>query len=134
MQSVFARVQQGERQVVFLSGEAGIGKTSVVHHFLAPLHVPGALFVARGQCVERYGPGEAYLPLLEALGQLCHSAQGGQLIEVLRRLAPLWLAQFPALWTEEEAAAFQRQLSSDSRERMLRQLAEAVEAFTTEAV
>jgi hypothetical protein len=29
------------------------------------------LWLARGECVEHYGAGEAYLPVLAALGRLC---------------------------------------------------------------
>ena len=36
----------------------------------------GDVWTARGQCVEQYGSGEAYLPVLEALGQLCRQPGG----------------------------------------------------------
>ena len=134
LQAAVAQVRRGERQAIFLSGEPGIGKTTVVDHFLAQLSAPEALFVARGQCIERYGASEAYLPLLEALGQVCHSAQGAPVLEVLRRYAPSWLAQFPALVSVEERGVLPHPSHSDSRERMLRQLAEALEALTVEAV
>ena len=32
---------------------------------------PGRVVCARGQCVEHYGSGEPYLPVLEALAELC---------------------------------------------------------------
>ena len=37
LQAWYARVQQGERQIVFVSGEAGIGKTTLVEAFLQRL-------------------------------------------------------------------------------------------------
>src|SRR4029453_1546218 len=59
----------GQRQVVFLSGEAGIGKTTLVDAFVTDIAPATAWWVGRGQCIDQYGAGEAYLPLLEALGQ-----------------------------------------------------------------
>ena len=68
----------GERQFVVLSGELGIGKTTVVDLFLASL-APGTR-IGRGQCVEHYGEGEPYLPLLEALGRLGHGPGGDRVV------------------------------------------------------
>src|SRR5262245_17666020 len=52
----------GERQVVFVTGEPGIGKTTVVEAFLARAATQGSIWTARGQCVAHYGTGEPYLP------------------------------------------------------------------------
>src|SRR5262245_9877276 len=70
----WARARQGQRQVVWLTGEAGIGKTAVVEAFRAAVATDPAVWLAAGQCVEHYGTGEAYLPVLETLGQLCRGA------------------------------------------------------------
>jgi DNA-binding winged helix-turn-helix (wHTH) protein len=58
----------GQRHVVFVTGEAGIGKTTLVDAFLAQITSQQPLEMGRGQCIDHYGTGEAYLPLLEALG------------------------------------------------------------------
>jgi DNA-binding winged helix-turn-helix (wHTH) protein/predicted ATPase len=124
---------QGQRQVVFITGEAGMGKTALVDSFVtqvAPM-IPG--WIARGQCIEQYGPGEPYLPILGALGQLSRRVEGGLLIEVLRQQAPSWLAQMPALLTTANEAVLSPPRGRAHRpERMLRELAEAVETLTTE--
>jgi DNA-binding winged helix-turn-helix (wHTH) protein len=66
LQGWLNRALAGERQIVFITGEPGIGKTSIVHAFLKQAtRVPG-IRVARGQCLEHYGAGEAYLPVLDA--------------------------------------------------------------------
>src|SRR5262245_60631905 len=58
-----AQARRGVRQVGFVTGDAGIGKTTVVDAFVAQVaHEPG-LWLVRGQCVESYGAGEAYLPV-----------------------------------------------------------------------
>lgn len=76
LQRSLAHVQQGTRQVVLVTGEPGIGKTAVVETFTAQAAAQTPIWVAHGQCVEPYGPGEAYLPILEALGDLCRGRVG----------------------------------------------------------
>jgi predicted ATPase len=87
---------------------------------------------AHGQCIEHYGPGEAYLPLLDALGRRCRSADGERVVAGLRQHAPMWLVQLPAFIAPEERGALQRQVQGAARERMLRELTEALEALTAE--
>jgi hypothetical protein len=45
----FASVRKGERRVVFVSGEAGIGKTAFMRAFLDSLQKNGAVRIGRGQ-------------------------------------------------------------------------------------
>src|SRR5262249_49915157 len=84
------RALTGTRQVVFVVGEPGIGKTTVLDKFLnAPLVSRFAL-VGHGQCAEQYGKGETYLPVFEALGQIATSRRGKGAREALLRDAPSW--------------------------------------------
>ena len=78
LQQWLAQARCGVRQVGFVTGEAGIGKTTVVDAFLAQVAQAPDLWLARGQCVESYGAGEAYLPVFEALGQLGRGPDGAQ--------------------------------------------------------
>jgi DNA-binding winged helix-turn-helix (wHTH) protein/predicted ATPase len=130
LQQWLEHAARGARQVVFVTGEPGIGKTTVVDAFLASVAGTRDLWTARGQCVEQYGSGEAYLPVLEALGQLCRQPGGEQVIRILSRHAPTWLAQMPGQIGDAELETVQRRVQGATRERMLRELAEAVEALT----
>ena len=132
LQEWWTEARQGTRQVVFVAGEIGIGKTAVVEAFVDGLARDGAVWIGHGQCVEQYGMGEAFLPLLEALGRLCRDPEGAGLIALLRQHAPSWLAQMPALLPQAEREALQRQASGVTRARMLRELAEAMERLTAE--
>ena len=123
----------GQRHVVFVTGEAGIGKTTLVDAFLAQIAPQQPLAMGRGQCIDHYGAGEAYLPLLEALGQLGQATNGAHVIEVLRQHAPSWLLQLPALWSPHEVPMLQQRALGATRERMLRELAEAVEVLAQNA-
>ena len=128
----FQRATQGTRQLVFVSGEAGVGKTTVIDLFLARLAAGRGVWSARGQCVEHYGEGEPYLPFLEALGRFGHGPERDAVLAVLRRYAPLWLAQLPALVSEIELERLQGRLQGTTQARMLRQLAEALEVLTAD--
>ena len=109
MHTAFARAQRGERQIVFVTGEAGIGKTTLVDRFLDQVRTNGHAQIGRGQCIEQHGSGEAYLPVLEALGQLCREpGEEQQTIAVLRRYAPMWLVQLPSVLETRQLEALQR--------------------------
>ncbi len=128
----FETALQGERQIVFITGEAGIGKTALVEAFLAQIAHDERVLIGHGQCIEQYGAGEAYLPLLEALGRLCRGPGGQALVELLRQEAPSWLLQMPALLGSDAFDSLQRRDGGATQERMLRELAEAVERLTAE--
>src|SRR5262249_27523540 len=68
-------VQQGQRQVGMIVGEPGIGKTALVEAFVVQMSATEDVWVGHGQCLDHYGAGEAYLPLLEPLGRLCSGPQ-----------------------------------------------------------
>jgi predicted ATPase/DNA-binding winged helix-turn-helix (wHTH) protein len=122
-----------ERQIVFVTGEPGIGKTTLVEVFLQQVAADGTVWIGRGQCIEHYGAGEAYLPVLDALGRLCREPRGERLIELLDQYAPTWLVQMPALLGAAELETLHRKVSGATRERMLRELTEAVEVITRES-
>ena len=125
----------GTRQVVFVTGEPGIGKTSLVETFLQQAGAggePRGIWIGRGQCIEHYGEGEPYLPVLEALGRLAGRPGHELLLDLLRRYAPSWLAQLPALVTAGELETLQRRLQGVTPQRMLREVADVIRALTTE--
>ena len=127
------KAQAGERQIIFVTGEPGIGKTVVIESFLSQVTDHQQVMVGQGQCIEQHGAGEAYLPILEALSRLCHGPQAAQFITLLRHNAPTWLAQMPTLLPPEERQQLHWEVQGVTRERMLRELAEALEVLTAES-
>ena len=115
----------GKRAVVWIAGEPGIGKTTLIEQFIASL---GDVACARGQCVEHYGTGEPYLPVLEALEELCRS--DSEVPSLLRAVAPTWLLQLPWLSTTEEREALRRELAGVSPDRMLREMGHVLDRYT----
>jgi DNA-binding winged helix-turn-helix (wHTH) protein/tetratricopeptide (TPR) repeat protein len=126
-----------KRQVVFVVGEPGIGKTRLVDTFQqqALAYQQQALAypqmrVARGHAVEGFGSKEPYYPVLEALGQLVRSNVSAPIVETLATHAPTWMIQFRSLIREDQRAALQREILGATRERMVRELCEALELIT----
>jgi DNA-binding winged helix-turn-helix (wHTH) protein len=116
----------GRCQVVFVTGEPGIGKSTLVEAFAGGVEREGAGLVARGQCLEHHGLPEPYLPVFDALDRLGRA--DGQVVPLLSRLAPTWLAQMPALVEPADRDDLARRALGGTRERMLREAAEALEA------
>src|SRR6202046_1245446 len=121
---------RGERQIVFVTGEPGIGKTALADEF--PRHaaaaVPG-LRMALGRCGAGYGGKEAYYPMLEALGPLCRGPVGESVIQTLAAEAPTWFVQFPPLVKPEQREMLQRELLGATREPMLREIGDVLETI-----
>ncbi|HEY2188079.1 MAG TPA: winged helix-turn-helix domain-containing protein, partial [Caldimonas sp.] len=115
----------GRRQVVWISGEAGVGKTTVIERFMREL---GDAQCAHGHCVEQYGQGEPHLAILEALTDLCR--RDPAIVEVIRAVAPTWLFQLPWLSSAAEREALRRELSGASQVRMLREMGELLDRYT----
>jgi DNA-binding winged helix-turn-helix (wHTH) protein/tetratricopeptide (TPR) repeat protein len=126
----WAQAYQGRRQVGIIAGEPGMGKTALVDTFVGQVAAAEDCWVGHGRCVEAYGAGEPYLPVLEAVGRLCRGPEGPRLVAVLRQYAPSWLVQLPALLAPAEWEALQRTVGPTAPPRMLRELTDALDAFT----
>jgi DNA-binding winged helix-turn-helix (wHTH) protein/predicted ATPase len=133
LEAALNRARRDERQAVFVSGEPGIGKTSLIEAFLAGSTVRD-LWLAKGECVEQYGAGESYLPILTALERLCRIVGRESALVALRHAAPAWLAQMPSLTEPTEQEALIYRLDRSSRQGMLRELASLLEALAQERV
>ncbi len=140
----FERAASGVRQVVFVTGETGIGKTALVDEFLR-LSVARSFVVrpeqpnnlttnnlatcsiARGKCVEQYGPGEPFLPLLDALSRLSRQPGNAWAAAALQERLPEGMLSPSAASISSPAAAIMP-------DRAVRLLGEAVEALAKERV
>ncbi len=132
LEGYLGRALKAQRQVLFITGEAGVGKTTLVDAFhQTATHYPN-LRVVRGQCVEGFGGKEAYYPVLEALGQWVREASGGPVVHTLAKQAPTWLIQFPSLVKAEQREALQKEILGATRERMVREICEALESLTAQ--
>ena len=118
-------VQQGKQSLVWIAGDAGIGKSTLVEEFVSR---SGAAAIAQGLCIEQFGAGESYMPILQGLTDLCRTYP--DLIPMMRTCAPTWLLQLPWLLNETERATLARELAGISSERMLREFQQLMIHFT----
>jgi len=134
LSSCLQRALGARRQVVFVTGETGIGKTTLADECMrrAAIDVPGVR-IARGQCVEGHGGHEAYYPILEAIGELCRGPGGAALVKILAAQAPTWLVQFPDLVTSDHREKLRQEFLGATRDRMLREIGDALETFCADA-
>ena len=122
MGTLLEAASNGQRQIVFITGDSGIGKTALADAFQAAKGIAHAALIMRGQCVEGLGRKEEYYPVMEALSQLCASADGERACRILARMAPAWLA---VLGRDAES-------TSRATRRMTGELCEALEEFSQE--
>ena len=130
MKSRLEKVLAGERQIVFVAGEAGIGKTTLIDAFTNGIASDRTIRICRGQCLERYGTDEAYLPVLEAIVRLCREQP--ELVDTLRTHAPMWLLQMPSLVNSSDRELLIQEMFGATRERMLREMGETLDALTSD--
>src|ERR1700732_2092689 len=118
------------RQIILVTGEPGIGKTTLVEEFQRQAtNTHSSIRTARGQCIEGYGGTEPFYPILEALGQLLREPFRDELVRILESQAPTWLVQFPAFLTRRHRETLQREILGATRERMLREISVALESI-----
>jgi DNA-binding winged helix-turn-helix (wHTH) protein len=121
-----------KRQMIFVMGDPGIGKTTVVEAFLSEVAAPRGALIASGSCIEHLGTAEAYLPVFEVLGGLCRGADRRHFIDRLARHAPTWLAQMPGLVGDPELQTLALRVQGANQTRMLREAAEAFDVIAAD--
>lgn len=125
LSSMLHAARTGIRQIAFIGGGAGMGKSLLVDRWLEQtMQDTRPVLIGRGQCVEQRGPGEPYLPILQALDQLCREAGGASTLELMARLAPSWLGQIASM------QASPAPMANVTRERTLRELVRLIEALS----
>ncbi len=118
---------------MFVTGEAGVGKSTLVDRFLKQATARAALHVGWGACIESHGGEHPYLPLLDALGALCRGPGRDRVVDVMARYAPTWLAQMPGLVPDHRLEELQRRADGKTKARMLSELAAALEVLSADA-
>lgn len=128
--AAYETVAGGHGLLVCVSGEPGIGKTTLVQDFLSDLQDLGKSFgLAIGRCSQRLAGEEAYLPFLEALDSMLRG--NGDAAHQLREFAPSWYAQlFPLSESDPADARLHEYVRTTTQERMKRELASFLHEIT----
>jgi predicted ATPase len=106
LRTAFDSAASGRGLVVCVTGEPGMGKTTLVEDFLEELAAGGApCGVARGNCSERLAGAEVYLPFLDALDSLLRGQGGESAARTMKLLAPAWYVQLAPLAADDPSLA-----------------------------
>lgn len=125
LRSWMAAVREGARQMGFLTGEVGIGKSSLLAAFLDDAARHGPVHIAAGECVEQFGEADPFLPVISALRRLCRVSAAEAIV---RHAAPPWLAAACGIAPPLASAG----PGAMTRAGVLRTLAEVVEAVANQ--
>ena len=120
----FAASDSGRAGMVCVSGEPGIGKTTLVEDFLSDLMRTSSHLVARGRCSERLAGAEAFLPILDAIEDLLSEDPGGAIRNAFQTQAPSWTKQVAPFNTGPAGVG-----APASQERLKRELAAFLSAI-----
>ena len=111
LDQAWTRAKDGDAQLVYVVGDAGMGKTTVVEHFLERIRSESATVVT-GNCDE--DPAEPYLPFPDLVrGILEHAPPTDtvpSLLGELGRLTPELAARLPAVADAPEPGAGRQRL------------------------
>jgi serine/threonine protein kinase/predicted ATPase len=123
MRRAFQMASVGRGLMLCITGEAGLGKTTLVEDFLSEIRQQNpACQIARGRSSERLAGAEAYLPFLEALESLLRGTANQSIARVMKALAPSWYVQLAS----SQDSSLERAMAETptvSQERMKRELA-----------
>jgi DNA-binding winged helix-turn-helix (wHTH) protein len=129
LMETFRLASGGMRQVVFVTGEPGIGKTALTEAFSGWLSATAGAHVLQGQCIRTYGQQEPYYPILEALAGM--KLAGFR--TALNTHAPTWLIQLPAVLSPQDREKLSRELLGATANRMLREICDLLQAVAQES-
>jgi predicted ATPase len=120
----FKEAAAGRGLFLCVTGEPGLGKTTLVESFLEELATNQQTWnLARGRCSERLAGSEAYLPILEALDSLLRGDGGASAAQAMKLLAPTWYVQLsPRAADDPSLASVLAEAKEASQERRKREL------------
>lgn len=125
LQERFAALSSGNRQMVLLEGQSGIGKTSLISHFLNNLKQerPDAV-VLRGRCRETESvPYKALDPIADELVRFLKAIPEPVAMALLPRHPELLRRLFPVFGELEILSSYQDKLTADPDEQQMRRRA-----------
>lgn len=89
----FTAACSGRATILAISGDPGLGKTTIAEEFLSDLEASGVpAWIARGCCPERSSSADALAPVFECLEGLTRGESRAEAAQCLKEAAPTWFA------------------------------------------
>ncbi len=127
LQKILDKAAGAERQMVFITGQSGIGKTVLLNEFIRRLERRPGICAATGLVAQVKPETEPFSPILDAVGNMFETQDGQGLLSAFRECAPCWLIQFPTRLDPADAVTHPQRpgrsnlAADDSRVRRRRQ-------------
>lgn len=124
--NLWSQAKSGNGQVVLISGEAGVGKTSLCKKFQRSIEADEEVRIAKAHCSELFGTGDAYAPFIEVLEDLLKPSDEKRpdvrekVLGIIKDSGPAWLGAIPvvgglaAAVAETAKSIYERVLSDES--------------------
>jgi serine/threonine protein kinase/tetratricopeptide (TPR) repeat protein len=126
LREAFETARRGKPLTVFVRGRSGMGKSSLIEHFLREVRANGDAVVLAGRCYERESvPYKAWDSLIDALAAYLDSLPPSQVRGMLPRDVHELARVFPVLgkqWATEESQTGSRQRAFDALKELLHNL------------
>lgn len=106
-------------QVVFVTGDAGMGKTTLIQAFLDESRP--SILVGRGSCHEHHQGSEPYAVWVDVLDSLLRQSTSAETLDSLKEVAPSWLLRIPGLMNREALKELAAVSVNAGRERLQRE-------------
>lgn len=129
LHSLFDRAMRGQAQVVFIRGEAGIGKTTLVENFCADVGKHFAL-VSQGRCIEGFAGVEPFYPVIEAMARMARDDGRHRVQDALVTHAPSWATLLGGILTRERRTVLQRSPQVSAKSRVLGEFCDFIETLS----
>ena len=127
----WSKALNGDTSILFVSGEVGFGKSTLIAYWLNEQTKTSSRYLfASVSCFNQHDSSEPYLPILTALSNLLKDPQHLTIKPLLRQYAPSWLLQMPSLLDQQEQEALKKELFGVTKQRMLREFVDFIEATT----
>ena len=127
----WSKALNGETSILFVNGEVGFGKSTLIAHWLnEQTKTSSSNLFASVSCFNQHDSSEPYLPILSALSSLIKDPKHLAIKPLLRQYAPSWLLQMPSLLDQQEQEALKKELFGVTKQRMLREFVDFIEATT----
>ena len=130
LRSAVQQAGSGQLQLVFVTGDAGNGKTALVQGFLGESRQ--ATVVGQGSCHEHHQGSELYAVWIEVLNTLLRQPSTTKSLDTLKEVAPSWLARIPGLMGRKVSKELEAASVNAGRERLQREWLAILEVLSAD--